>query len=69
MVYDLAGRLMWKREERGVSAWGAPYIMNWDLSSTNGARLRPGVYIYRAAISTDRSVEVTGSKKLIILAQ
>ncbi|MDR1623781.1 MAG: type IX secretion system sortase PorU [Tannerellaceae bacterium] len=69
MVYDLAGRLVWKREEQGASAWGAPYIINWDLSTTAGARLRPGVYIYRAAIGTERSREVTRSKKLIILAQ
>jgi hypothetical protein len=69
MVYDMAGRLMWKREEQGTSAWGAPYVMSWDLTSTNGTRLRPGVYIYRAAIRTDHSTEVTRSKKLIILAQ
>jgi hypothetical protein len=69
MVYDLAGRLMWKHEEQGASALGTPYIMNWGLTSTNGTRLRPGVYIYRAAIGTDRSGEVTKSKKLIILAQ
>ncbi|MDR1201334.1 MAG: type IX secretion system sortase PorU [Tannerellaceae bacterium] len=69
MVYDLAGRLMWKHEERGTSDWGVPYVMNWDLTSTNGVRLRPGVYFYRAAISTDHSKEVTKSKKLIILAQ
>jgi hypothetical protein len=69
MVYDLAGRLMWKHEEQGASALGTPYIMNWGLTSTNGTRLRPGVYIYRAAIGTDRSGEVTRSKKLIILAQ
>lgn len=69
MVYDLAGRLMWKREESGASDWGSPYIMNWDLTSTNGTRLRPGVYVYRAAISTGNSKEVTKSKKLIILAQ
>lgn len=69
MVYDLTGRLMWKREEKGASSWGAPYIVDWNLTSTGGARLRPGVYIYRAAISTDHSKEVTKSKKLIILAQ
>ncbi|MDR0749679.1 MAG: type IX secretion system sortase PorU [Tannerellaceae bacterium] len=68
-VYDLAGRLMWQRQEQGASAWGEPYIINWDLSTTAGARLRPGVYIYRAAIGTDSSGEATRAKKLIILAQ
>ena len=69
MVYDLAGRLMWKHEEKGTSGWDAPYIVNWNLTSTNGTRLRPGVYIYRAAVSTENAKEVTKSKKLIILAQ
>lgn len=65
----MAGRLKWKNEESGASDWNTPYIMDWDLTSTGGARLRPGIYIYRAAISTDNSKEVTKANKLIILAQ
>ncbi|MDH6306979.1 hypothetical protein M2459_003588 [Parabacteroides sp. PF5-5] len=69
MVFDMNGRLVWKREETGASDWGSPYIVSWDLRSSAGGRLLPGVYIYRAAISTDNSKEATKAKKLVILAQ
>lgn len=69
MVFDLAGRLQWKTEEITASDLNAPLIVDWNLTSTGGARLRPGIYIYRAAISTDNSKEATKAKKLIILAQ
>lgn len=69
VVYDLAGRLMWKTKETGTSGLDTPLIVNWNLTSSGGARLSPGVYIFRAAISTNNSKEVTKAKKLIILAQ
>ena len=69
MLYDLAGRLMWEHEESGSSELFKAYTVTWDLTSRAGSRLRPGVYIYRAAISTDNSKEATKAKKLIILSQ
>ncbi len=69
MVYDMTGRLLWNREESGTSGYDTPYIMDWDLRSNGGGRLRPGVYIYRAGISTDNSKETTKANKLVILAQ
>ncbi len=69
MVYDIAGRLVWKHEESGASELFRSYTVSWDLSNNRGGRLRPGVYIYRAAISCEGSKEATDAKKLIILAQ
>lgn len=69
MVYDLAGRLYWKHEESGTSDLFNAYSVTWDLTDGGGARLRPGVYIYRAAISTNNSKEATTAKKLIILGE
>lgn len=69
MVYDMMGRLHWKGEQQGVSGFGTPLTMEWNLQNGNGSRLRPGIYIYRAAISTVDSKEATEAKKLIILAQ
>lgn len=69
MVYDLAGRLYWKHEESGTSDLFSAYSVSWDLTDGAGARLRPGVYIYRAAISTNNSKEATTAKKLIILGE
>jgi hypothetical protein len=68
-VFDLAGRLQWKYEERGSSEMFNSYKINWNLTDGAGARLRPGVYIYRAVISSDKSNEVSEAKKLMILAQ
>lgn len=67
MVYDLTGRLQWKHEEQGVSDASNAYTVTWDLTNNRGGRLRPGVYIYRAAVSTGNSKEATEAKKLIIL--
>lgn len=68
MVYDLAGRQLWKHEESGTSGLFENYTVSWDLTS-GGARMRPGVYIYRAAISTDNSKDATKARKLIILGE
>lgn len=68
MVYDLAGRQLWKHEESGTSGLFENYTVSWDLTS-GGARMRPGVYIYRAAISTDNSKDATKAKKFIILGE
>lgn len=69
MVYDMTGRLQWKHEENGSSDLFNAYSVTWNLTNNRGGRLRPGVYLYRAAISTDQSKEATETKKLIILAQ
>lgn len=69
MVYDMMGRLQWKHQETGSSELFKSYTVTWDLSNNRGGRLRPGVYIYRAAISSNGSKEATEAKKLIILAQ
>lgn len=68
MVYDLAGRQLWKHEECGTSGLFENYTVSWDLTS-GGARMRPGVYIYRAAISTDNSKDATKARKFIILGE
>lgn len=68
-VFDMAGRLQWKHEESGSSDLFKAYEVTWDLTNGAGSRLRPGVYLYRAAISTGTSQEATEAKKLIILGQ
>lgn len=67
MVYDMTGRLNWKHEETGSSALFKDYLIDWDLRNNAGSHVRPGVYLYRAAISTDNSKEATETEKMIIL--
>jgi hypothetical protein len=68
-VYDMTGRLRWEYEETAASDLFQAHTVTWNLSDGNGARLLPGVYIYRAAIRTATSTEVTEAKKLIILGR
>ena len=56
-------------EKSGSSELFKAYIVTWNLTDNGGRRLRPGVYLYRAAISTNNSKEATKANKLIILAQ
>lgn len=68
-VFDMAGRLRWSHEERGSSEAFRSYQVTWDLMGNGGARMRPGIYIYRASLSTGKSKTVTDANKMVILAQ
>lgn len=67
-VFDLTGTPVWTHEETGMTDELATTPVYWDLTS-NGSRVKPGVYVYRASISCKHGNESTASKKLIILAQ
>lgn len=67
-VYDLTGRLQWQHTESGSSELFRAYTVSWDLTNGSGARLRPGVYVYRAAIRTAGSSEATRAQKMVILS-
>ena len=66
---DMTGKFLWSTEKSGSSELFKAYIVTWNLTDNGGRRLRPGVYLYRAAISTNNSKEATKANKLIILAQ
>ena len=66
-IYDTSGRLLWKHKESGVSTDNT-YTIDWDLCVDGGRRLQTGVYLYRVAISTDGSEQVSKAKKLIVLS-
>ncbi|MDR1332388.1 MAG: type IX secretion system sortase PorU [Tannerella sp.] len=68
-VYDMTGRLQWEHEESGSSDLFKAYSVTWDLTNGSGTRVRPGVYVYRAAIRTGSSAEATEAKKLIVLGK
>ncbi len=68
-VYDMMGRICWTHTESGSSDWMKYYGVEWNLCMDNGARLNPGVYVYRAEVSSGSSKEATKAKKIIILGQ
>ncbi len=67
-VYDLSGRIQWRYKESGSSRLFTDYIVSWNLTNGSGARLRAGVYLYQATISTKNSKETTKAEKMIILS-
>lgn len=69
LVYDMTGRLLWKHEESGSSDLFSNYVVTWNLTTSGGVRVRPGVYLYRAAIRSNNSGEASKTKKLIVLGQ
>ncbi|NDW13778.1 hypothetical protein D0T50_12895 [Bacteroides sp. 214] len=67
-VYDSMGKPMWNNVVRGTSAENNYYI-TWNLCTSAGQRLAPGVYIYRASISSGGGKVSSKSKKIIVLGQ
>ena len=65
-IYDMSGRQLWRHTETGTSATNT-YTIDWDLCIDGGHRLPTGVYLYRIALSSDGSSQVSKAKKLVIL--
>lgn len=67
-VYDFSGKELWVHEESGIST-GNYYYIPWNLTTSGGQRVSPGMYLFRASISSDGSKENTKARKIVILAQ
>lgn len=65
-IYDTAGRKLWTKAESGIAA-DHTYVIDWDLTTGSGSRLRTGVYLYRVLISNNGSTKASLAKKLIVL--
>ena len=68
-IYDLAGRPVWKHNERGSTDWLESYPIEWNLVGDNGHRVNPGVYVYQASIKTAESKTATEAKKIVVIGQ
>lgn len=67
-VYDFSGKELWIHEESGIST-GNYYYIPWNLTTNGGQRVSPGMYLFRASVSSDGSKENTKARKIVILAQ
>lgn len=65
-VFDTSGRILWAHNESSVSATST-YTYDWDLCTDNGGKLQSGVYLYRVRLNSDKSSEVSKTRKLIVL--
>lgn len=68
MVCDFAGRTLWTYKESGVSSSNYYYI-DWNLTTSGGQRLVPGIYLFKASVSSGGSKESTKAKKIVIVGQ
>lgn len=65
-VYNMLGHLVWSKEQTGRSDMFLTFPVKWDLSDMGGHRVGRGIYIYRAAISTDGEHYDTATKKIAV---
>jgi hypothetical protein len=68
-VYDLMGREIWSTTETGKSDMYTSFPITWNLTDYAGRRVSRGIYVYRAAISTDGVQESTKAKKLAVTGE
>jgi hypothetical protein len=65
-VLDASGRKLWQHAESGVPT-DQTYVVNWDLTGSNGNQLHTGVYLYRLLVTSNGSSEAVAANKLIIM--
>lgn len=65
-VFDTTGRLLWTHADLGVSTTSA-YALDWDLTTSAGAPLKTGVYLYRVRLTVDGATKESKAKKLIVI--
>ena len=68
-VYNINGMLMWQTQKTGIADMFKSFPITWNLTTSSGARIPGGVYLYRATISTDDTHYSTKSQKLLVLPQ
>ena len=68
-IYNLMGTELWTYSDDGLSDMWTSQPIVWNLTDKAGRRVAPGVYLYRAYISTEGSKEATKTKKIIVVAQ
>lgn len=66
-VYTQMGQCVWDEEVKGSSEYLESLPVNWDLRTSTGERILPGIYIYRASLASDGKHYTTKSRKLIVL--
>lgn len=60
-IFDVSGRLIWTFAQSNADE------INWDLTGTDGQRVKKGIYIYRVSVSTSNSDVYSKSNKMLII--
>jgi len=62
-IFDLTGRKIWSFSQANADN------ISWDLISTNGQKVKNGIYLYRVNIKTTDSNVTSKTNKMLILEQ
>ena len=65
-VFDISGRQLWSHAATAAPGIGGVFV-DWDLSTSSGARLSTGVYLYRVRVRAEGSSYASKAKKMIII--
>ncbi|MDR0798534.1 MAG: type IX secretion system sortase PorU [Dysgonamonadaceae bacterium] len=68
-IYDLAGHLIWNYAASGSSVALKAQPIRWNLSDNSGVGVQPGIYLYRAIVTTSEGKESSEDKKIIVIGQ
>ena len=68
-VYSINGQKVWQSETLNVHPGTTHALSTWRLTTSAGARVPAGIYLYRAIVVTDGNKKESDAKKIIVLAQ
>ncbi len=67
-IFNLLGQPVWTTTITGRNDMFRSFPITWDLTNMAGQRVKRGIYIYKAEISTDGVQFDTASKKIAVTA-
>ena len=65
-VYDISGRRVWSVDSRNFRSSDLNISVPWHLNDYGGGRVQPGLYIYRATLTTSSGARAMKTNKLIV---
>lgn len=65
-VYDILGHKIWSSNSTTTSSYD---VQTWGLTSSSGAPVPSGLYLYRAIASGENGSQTTDAKKIIVIRQ
>lgn len=67
-VYDLSGMKVWSSKMSTTGNYSDTNSLTWDLTS-GGTRVKRGIYLYRATLTTNEGISVSNTHKLAVAAE
>lgn len=67
-VFDLSGRKIWSASRSSSSGMESVVSASWNLCDASGERVRRGIYLYRATVTTPEGTFSTVARKLAVTA-